>query len=134
MNKLEVHTQRWEMSIYTGLSRGFFYKNQIVRTLLDKALEQQVGMVDPRKHILDMAMGNEIERLHEKIRTLQSENRRLHEENEKLQKALAGRKAALYAACNHTIKYIALAKIMLRAEGKPHNSIKSCGFSVYEGQ
>lgn len=65
----------------TGLSRGFFYKNQIVRTLQDKALEQQVGMTDPRKHILDMAMGNEIERLHEKIRTLQSENRILQGEN-----------------------------------------------------
>lgn len=38
------------------------------------------------------------------------------------------------AACNHKIKYIALAKIMLRAEGKPHSSIKPCGFSVYEGQ
>lgn len=79
----------------TGLSRGFFYKNQIVRTLLDKALEQQVGMVDPRKNILDMAMGNEIERLHEKIRTLQSENRRLQEENEKLQKALSRKKSSI---------------------------------------
>lgn len=79
----------------TGLSRGFFYKNQIVRTLLDKALEQQVGMVDPRKNILDMAMGNEIERLHEKNRTLQSENRRLQEENEKLQKALSRKKSSI---------------------------------------
>ena len=44
----------------TGLSRGFFYKNPIVRSTLDKALEQQVGMTDPRKNILDMAMDNEI--------------------------------------------------------------------------
>ena len=79
----------------TGLSRGFFYKNQIVRTLLDKALEQQVGMTDPRKHILDMAMENEIERLHEKIRTLQSENRILQEENEKLQRALSRKKSSI---------------------------------------
>lgn len=79
----------------TGLSRGFFYKNQIVRTLLDKALEQQVGMTDPRKHILDMAMGNEIERLHEKIRTLQSENRILQEENEKLHRALSRKKSSI---------------------------------------
>lgn len=79
----------------TGLSRGFFYKNQIVRTLLDKALERQVGMTDPRKHILDMAMGNEIERLHEKIRTLQSENRSLQEENEKLQRALSRKKSSI---------------------------------------
>lgn len=52
-------------------------------------------MVDPRKNILDMAMGNEIERLHEKIRTLQSENRRLQEENEKLQKALSRKKSSI---------------------------------------
>lgn len=72
----------------TGLSRGFFYKNSIVRSVLDKALEQQVGMTDPRKNILDMAMDNEIITLHEKIRTLQKENSRLIAENEKLQKAL----------------------------------------------
>lgn len=72
----------------TGLSRGFFYKNPIVRNTLDKALEQQVGMTDPRKNILDMAMDNEIIALHEKIRTLQKENSRLTAENEKLQKAL----------------------------------------------
>lgn len=72
----------------TGLSRGFFYKNPIVRSTLDKALEQQVGMTDPRKNILDMAMDNEIIALHEKIRTLQKENSRLTAENEKLQKAL----------------------------------------------
>ena len=72
----------------TGLSRGFFYKNPIVRSTLDKALEQQVGMTDPRKNILDMAMDNEIIALHEKIRILQKENSRLTAENEKLQKAL----------------------------------------------
>lgn len=72
----------------TGLSRGFFYKNPTVRSVLDKALEQQVGMTDPRKNILDMAMNNEIVALHEKIRTLQKENSRLTAENEKLQRAL----------------------------------------------
>ncbi len=79
----------------TGLSRGFYYKNQIVRTVLDKALQQQVGMTDPRKNILDMAMGNEIEVLHEKIRVLQMENKRLKEENDRLQKALTKKKASI---------------------------------------
>jgi len=79
----------------TGLSRGFFYKNTVVRDVLNKALEQQVGMTDPRKNILDMAMGNEIEALHEKIRSLQEENRRLIKENEKLQKALNKKNASL---------------------------------------
>lgn len=72
----------------TGLSRGFFYKNPIVRSVLNKALEQQVGMTDPRKGILDMVMDNEIAALHEKIRTLQKEINRLADENERLQKAL----------------------------------------------
>lgn len=79
----------------TGLSRGFYYKNQIVRAVLDKALQQQVGMVDPRKHILDMAMGNEIEVLHEKVRVLQAENRKLKEENERMQRALSKKKASI---------------------------------------
>ena len=34
----------------TGLSRGFFYKNPIVRSEIDAAMEQQVGMVGSRKH------------------------------------------------------------------------------------
>lgn len=72
----------------TGLSRGFFYKNPIVRSVLNKALEQQVGMTDPRKGILDMVMDNEIAALHEKIRTLQKEINRLADENERLQKTL----------------------------------------------
>ncbi len=72
----------------TGLSRGFFYKNSIVRSVLDKALEQQVGMTDPRKNILDMAMDNEIAALHEKIRSLQAEN-------ERLKKALNKKNASL---------------------------------------
>lgn len=73
----------------TGLSRGFFYKNPMVRQALDKALEQQVGMIDPRRSVLDMAMDNEIVALHERIRELQQENQRLRAENEKMQKALS---------------------------------------------
>lgn len=79
----------------TGLSRGFFYKNSIVRSALDKALEQQVGMTDPRKNILNMAMDNEIVALHEKIRTLQKEINRLSDENERLQKALNRKNVSL---------------------------------------
>ena len=48
----------------TGLSRGFFYKNPIVRSEIDRALEQQV-------------------------RKLKYENENLKKENEKLKKALA---------------------------------------------
>ena len=36
----------------TGLPRGFFYKNLEVRQKIDKAMQQQAGMVDKRKRFL----------------------------------------------------------------------------------
>ena len=44
----------------TGLSRGFFYKNPIVRDTMNEAIEQQAGMIDPRREILNMAMEKQI--------------------------------------------------------------------------
>lgn len=72
----------------TGLSRGFFYKNSTVRKELDRAMEQQAGMSNPRKKILDMAMDSEIEALHQQLRAAQQEKEKLVKENEKLKKAL----------------------------------------------
>lgn len=72
----------------TGLSRGFFYKNLTVRKTLEQALEQQVGMSNPRKKILDMAMNSEIEALYQQLRILQQEKEELKKKNEKLEKAL----------------------------------------------
>ena len=72
----------------TGLSRGFFYKNSTVRKELDRALEQQAGMSNPRKKILDTAMDSEIEALHQQLRAAQQEKEKLVKENEKLKKAL----------------------------------------------
>lgn len=40
----------------TGLSRGFFYKNETVRKEMDRALEQQAGMIDPKRYIGDIVM------------------------------------------------------------------------------
>ena len=40
----------------TGASRGFFYKNPIVRAEIDRAMEQQAGTINPRRGILDKAM------------------------------------------------------------------------------
>ena len=77
----------------TGLSRGFFYKNPEIRKLLDEVQERQVGMTDPRRGILDIAMDNEIVMLHEQIRALQRENDALKSENKRLQKSI-DRKAA----------------------------------------
>ena len=70
----------------TGLSRGFFYKNPLVRQTLDKVLEQPGGMSHPRKNILDMAMNNEILSLQKQVRAMQQEMDGLRQENEKLKK------------------------------------------------
>lgn len=75
----------------TGLSRGFFYKNSTVRKELDRALEQQAGMSNPRKKILDMAMDSEIEALHQQLRAAQQEKEKLVKENEKLKKHWNGK-------------------------------------------
>lgn len=72
----------------TGLSRGFFYKNAIVRADIDRAMEQQSGTIDPRRNILDQAMDRRIELLRQQIAELKYENAKLQAENQKLQKAL----------------------------------------------
>lgn len=72
----------------TGLSRGFFYKNPAVRQELDRAQEQQVGMPDPRRGILDMAMDNEMNNMHEQMIALQRENEELQKEITRLRKSL----------------------------------------------
>ena len=77
-----------KLIVKTGLSRGFFYKNPTIRRLVDEAMEKQVGLVDPRRGVFDMAMDNEMIQLHEQIRVLQKENQRLTEENIKLKKAM----------------------------------------------
>lgn len=72
----------------TGLSRGFFYKNAIVRAEIDRAMKQQAGTVDPRRSILDQAMDSRIELLQQQIAELKRENAKLLAENQRLQKAL----------------------------------------------
>ena len=72
----------------TGLSRGFFYKNPTVRDTLNQTVEQQAGLIDPRREILNMAMEKQIELLNQKVAALSRENKELKRKNEKLQKAL----------------------------------------------
>lgn len=72
----------------TGLSRGFFYKNPTIRDLMNQAIEEQDGMIDPRREILNMAMEKQIELLNQKVAALTRENGELKKKNEKLQKAL----------------------------------------------
>jgi hypothetical protein len=72
----------------TGLSRGFFYKNTVVRRELDRAMQQQAGMVDPKRYIGDMVLKSRVELLEQQVRELKRENERLEKEKKKLEKAL----------------------------------------------
>ena len=56
----------------TGLSRGFFYKNPVIRKELEQAQEQQTGMVDPRRQIMDLAMNKQIDELKKQNQRLKS--------------------------------------------------------------
>ncbi|NLD19174.1 MAG: hypothetical protein GX663_02865 [Clostridiales bacterium] len=64
----------------TGLSRGFFYNNQEVKEILNRALDSQPGndCMDRRSAIIDAAMSKQLE-------TLGIQCARLKEENKKLQ-------------------------------------------------
>lgn len=79
----------------TGLSRGFFYKNLLVRELVEKAMKQQSNLVDSRRVILNQAMDSELERVLRENRKLKQEIEMLSEENEKLKKALSRKNANL---------------------------------------
>ena len=95
--KREIHrmVKEWEkvtipkLMEKTGLSRGFFYKNPIVRKEVGLAQEQQTGLPDPRRNILDMAMNSELKLLQQKKEAMEAENERLKKENEALKKSLA---------------------------------------------
>ncbi len=73
----------------TGLSRGFFYKNPQVRKEIDRALEQQVGLADPRREVLDMAMNHELAMSQQEVERLRKENEQMRQELEVAKKALA---------------------------------------------
>lgn len=61
----------------TGLSRGFFYKNKTVRKDVDRALEQQAELIDPKKYIGDIVMKNWIELLEQQIWEMKREKGKL---------------------------------------------------------
>ena len=81
----------------TGLSRGFFYKNPVIRSEIDKALERQAGTIDPRRAILDKAMDGRIELLQRQVVELKRENENLRKENEKLKKGLGKKDRSIFA-------------------------------------
>lgn len=61
----------------TGLSRGFFYKNETVRKDVDRALEQQAELIDSKRYMGDIVMKNWIELLEQQIREIKNEKKRI---------------------------------------------------------
>lgn len=61
----------------TRISRGFFYKNSVVRRELDRAMLQQAGMVDLKRYIGDMVLKNRVELLEQQVKELKRKNERL---------------------------------------------------------
>lgn len=72
----------------TGLSRGFFYKNHTIRGGLDRAMECQVGMVDPRRSIINHAMDQQIQRMQKTIAEQKQKIESLEKENARLKRAI----------------------------------------------
>lgn len=72
----------------TGLSRGFFYKNHTIRGELDRAMECQVGMVDPRRSIINHAMDQQIQRMQKTIAEQKQKIESLEKENARLKRAI----------------------------------------------
>lgn len=70
------------------MSRGFFYKNETVRKEMDRALERQMGMIDPKRYIGDIVLKNRIDLLEKQIRELKREKEQMEKENIRLRKAL----------------------------------------------
>lgn len=74
----------------TGLSRGFFYKNEEVAQALENARDLQQGKAytKPQKVILDTAMDKQLQIMQKQIEKLKAENQELTKSNQDLQKAL----------------------------------------------
>ena len=70
----------------TGLSRGFFYKNQDVREFLNDAIRKQGAMYNPNQLIIDKAMENKVTKQKLELTRMKGENIKLKKQNEQLQK------------------------------------------------
>ena len=77
-------SRQWVVLLPVSYTHLDVYKRQT----LNQAVEQQAGMIDPRREILNMAMEKQIELLNQKVAALSRENKELKRKNEKLQKAL----------------------------------------------
>lgn len=80
----------------TGLSRGFFYKNEEVYRELSRARDLQHGKTfhKPQEIVLNKAMDQQLKIIRKQLDKLQGENEKLVAENQRLKKALQKRDLA----------------------------------------
>ena len=90
MLKTDTEVSVCELVKRTGLSRGFFYKNEEVNDALERARNLQKGKTfhKPQEIVLNKAMEHQLVILQIQIEKLRSDNKNLKAENQKLQKAL----------------------------------------------
>lgn len=90
MLKTDTEVSVCELVKRTGLSRGFFYKNEEVNDALERARNLQKGKTfhKPQEIVLNKAMEHQIVVLQKQIEKLQTDNKKLNAENQKLQKIL----------------------------------------------
>ena len=79
-----------ELSRNTGLSKGFFYKNEQVRSLLNEEKEKQDQGTFARikREVRDKSLEKQVELYQREIKRLLNENENLKKENRKLVRAL----------------------------------------------
>lgn len=96
MLNTDVEVSVAELVKRTGLSRGFFYKNEEVYRELSRARDLQHGKTyhRPQEVVLNKAMDQQIKIMRKQLDKLQGENEKLVAENQRLKKALEKRNLA----------------------------------------
>lgn len=73
----------------TGLSRGFFYRNEEMRRVVNEAMHQQSVTYNPKQIIIDMAMERTLVNAKTTIQELKLKIKKLEKENAELREELA---------------------------------------------
>lgn len=79
-----------DLSRNTGLSKGFFYKNEQVRNILNEEKEKQDQgiLAQIKREVRDKSLEKQVELYQREIKKLMDENENLKKENRKLVKSL----------------------------------------------
>ena len=79
-----------ELSQNTGLSRGFFYKNAEVKSVLDEEKEKndQSKLAQVKKAVREKSLEKQVQIYQNELKKLLEENERLKKENLKLSKKI----------------------------------------------